>query len=136
MFLYRFEPRISWAPKNFELTQWLRKYFDDNALFVYRNMDEGVWVIAQAQYDRPGYVEDILTLGVCEFPMMMALNREKLRKVDYILNGPPVDPCKILRQLEADRRRELQEDSDHELSIRRWMGKKIPYFQDNPLYKL
>lgn len=133
MFIYEYQPKIHWIPKNLEVAQWLRKRFNDPLLFVFRNMDKDVWCVSRWCDDRDWWIEDIVPLGPTERPNM-ALTRDRVSRIDYLFNGPVVDIMAMLKQAPKNHINMLQDREDQTTEIKRWMGKKIPYFKDLPWY--
>lgn len=134
MQLYRFDPRLHWVPR-LEVAEWLRRRFEEPRLFVFKNIEADEWCVSLFQDDRPGQVEDILPMGPLETGPQNAMSLDKVRRIDYLLNGPSVDPCKKISRLHKDMMQRVQDHSDEESEIKRWMGRNISFFQDNPLFK-
>lgn len=133
MILFRYDPELHWVPRRYELTEWLQRKFENPCLFVYKSLKPQSWSVAMMAEDKPGMMEDIFIIGKVDRPMMH-MSRDKIKRIDYILNGPAKDPCKIVSQMDRDNRQKLIDVNTREREIKRWMGKRIPYFDGMPGY--
>lgn len=118
MLAQQFDPELHLLRRT-PFSSFLEREFKPFELFTYFHNQTKNWVISLWLRNRYGLMEDQIVLGP-----EPDLNADHIKFLKYVLKGPAMDPCKMLKLRENRELASIIEDEAEEADAREYCARK------------